>query len=170
MNFHENILNRFQVVFRQELQFLFFAYCLMMLYISWKYLNGFWIIERTWNYRCPYKQDLWFLCSACPLIMLDISMLHENILNDFQVMQRTQIYHCRISKGKNSKTVWARVTVLVFCMLSDDAIYFYEVSSKYFERFSSYRVDTIAWWADRQMERQQRQKQYVSTSVRGRHN
>ena len=31
-------------------------------------------------------------------------------------------------KGNNSKTVWTRVTVLVFCTLSDDALYFYEVS------------------------------------------
>ena len=52
----------------------------------------------------------------------------ENILNGFQVIEGTQNYHCRISKGNNSKNVWTRVTVLVLCMQSDDALYFYEVS------------------------------------------
>ena len=32
--------------------------------------------------------------------------------------------------------------VLVFCMLSDDALYFYEVSWKSLKQFSSYRADT----------------------------
>ena len=62
-------------------------------------------------------------------MMLYISIkFHENILNRFQVMEWTLIYHCQISKGNNSKTVWTRVTVLVLCMQSDDALYFYEVS------------------------------------------
>ena len=54
--------------------------------------------------------------------------LHVNISNGFQVMKRTLIYHCRISKENNSKSVQARVTVLVFCTSSDDAFYFHEVS------------------------------------------
>ena len=53
---------------------------------------------------------------------------HENILNSFQVMERTRIYHCRISKGNTSKNERTRVTVRVFCTSSDDALYFYEVS------------------------------------------
>ena len=62
-------------------------------------------------------------------MMLDISIkFHKNILNSFQVMERTLIYHCRISKGNNSKTVPTRVMVHVFCTSSDDALYFYEVS------------------------------------------
>ena len=37
-----------------------------------------------------YRQELWFLCSACHLMMLYISMkFHENILNGFQVIEPT---------------------------------------------------------------------------------
>ena len=37
-----------------------------------------------------YRQDLWFLCCACCLKMLYISMkFHENILKGFQVIKRT---------------------------------------------------------------------------------
>ena len=67
--------------------------------------------------------------TTCRLMMLNISIkFYENILNGFQVMEWTQIYHCQISKGNNSKTAWTRVTVLVFCMSPDDALYLYEVS------------------------------------------
>ena len=37
-----------------------------------------------------YRQELHFLCSACRLMMLFISMkFHDNILNGFQVMEET---------------------------------------------------------------------------------
>ena len=75
------------------------------------------------------RQELQFLCSAHRLMMLYISInFHENILNSFQVIERTRIYHCQISKRNNTKTVWTRVTVLVFRMSPDDALYMYEVS------------------------------------------
>ena len=60
-----------------------------------------------------YKQELWFLWSACRLMILYI----EWTRND----------HCQISKKNNSKNV-ASVMVLVVCTLSDDALYYYEVS------------------------------------------
>ena len=144
-------------------------------------LNGFWVTERARNYHCPiskgippklYKQELWFLSSAHWLMMAYISIkFRENILNGFQVMERTRIYHCQISKENNSKTVWTRVTVYtcMLCTLSDNDLYFYGVSWKYLERFSSHRANMIAWQTDRQTDRQPRQKQYVSTTVRGRH-
>ena len=57
--------------------------------------------------------------------MLYISIkFHENILNGFQLTEQTRIYHYRISKENNSKTVRTRVTVLVFYTSSDDALYF----------------------------------------------
>ena len=57
-------------------------------------------------------------------MMLYISMkFHENVLNCFRVTERTRNYHCRISKGNNSKTIQTRVTVLVYCKSSDD-VYF----------------------------------------------
>ena len=53
-----------------------------------------------------YRQELRFLCSARRLMMLYIAMtFHENILKDFQVIERTPNDHCRISKGNNYKTV-----------------------------------------------------------------
>ena len=62
-------------------------------------------------------------------------------INCFQVIERTQNIHCQISKGNNSKNVLTRVTVLVLCTSSDDAIY-HQVSLKCLKRFSSYRADT----------------------------
>ena len=56
--------------------------------------------------------------------------------------------------------------VLVVCTSSDDALYFYEVSRKYLEQFSRLGDGRADRWTDRQL----RQKQYVSTPVRGRHN
>ena len=39
-----------------------------------------------------YRQELLFLCSACHLVMLCISMkFHENILNGFQVTEDTKL-------------------------------------------------------------------------------
>ena len=60
-------------------------------------------IQRGINLKV-YKQELWLLCCARRRVMLYISMkIHENILNGFQVIERTRIYHCRNSKGNNSK-------------------------------------------------------------------
>ena len=46
---------------------------------------------------------------------------YENILNGFQVIEGTQNYFCRTSKGKTKKNELTRVTVLVLCLSSDDA-------------------------------------------------
>ena len=91
----------------------------MMLYISMKFheniLNDFQVILRTKNYNCRISKGeklqkcieirgIVFLCSARRLMMFYISMkFHENILNGFQIIEKTQNYHCRISKGNKSK-------------------------------------------------------------------
>ena len=62
---------------------------------------------------------------------------HENILTSLQVIEGTQNYH-----WNNSKNELIRNTVLVLCTLSDDALYFYDVSSNCLKQFSSYRADT----------------------------
>ena len=42
-----------------------------------------------------YRQELQFLYSVGRLLMFYISTkFHENILNGFQVRERTQNYHC----------------------------------------------------------------------------
>ena len=72
------------------------------------------------------KPELWFLCSAHPIIVFYICMkFHENISNDFKDIEQTHVYgghgHCQYSKGNNSKSRKTRVTVHVFCMSSHGA-------------------------------------------------
>ena len=115
-----------------------------------------------------YRQEFWFLWSECRLMMLYISMkYHENILNRFQDIEWTWNDHCQILKRNNSKIVLTRVVLLVVCISSQNALYFYDVSWKYLEQFSSYRADTILGqidgWTYWLTDRQPRQKQYVST-------
>ena len=61
-------------------------------------LNGFQVIERTrFCDKSPreitqkvYKQELWFLCSAHFLMLIDIYMkFRKDSLNGFQVIERT---------------------------------------------------------------------------------
>ena len=62
-------------------------------------------------------------------MMFYISMkFHKNIMEQFSSYRADTNYNCQISKENNSKNVQKRVTVLVGCMSSDDALYFYEVS------------------------------------------
>ena len=67
-------------------------------------LNGFKVIERTLfchrtaNYKLQrevteniHNQELWFLHSACHLLVLNICMkFYEYILNSFKVIEQTQ--------------------------------------------------------------------------------
>ena len=64
--------------------------------------------------------ELWLPCSACCLIVLNICVkFHENILNGFEVTERTRvcgkiaIFQC--SKGNNSKRMQSTFTVLALC-------------------------------------------------------
>ena len=124
-------------MYKQELQRLLTARRLMMLYISMKFhkniLNGFRVIERTritlvefQRGKPPklYQQELRFLlfffCSARCLMMLYISIkVLETILNGFQVMERTRLYHCQSYMDKSNGSV------LAFCTSQDDALYLY---------------------------------------------
>ena len=65
--------------------------------------------------------------------MINISMkFHEDILNGFKVIERTQFCHrnCHLqsSKGHNSKHIYPRGMVLALCTLPNVGQYFYEVS------------------------------------------
>ena len=69
-------------------------------------------------------QELWFLCSACRLIVVNICMkFHEDTLNSFQVTERMRFClrngYLQSSKGHNSKSINTRVMVLAFCMSSN---------------------------------------------------
>ena len=75
-----------------------------------------------------YRQDLNLLWSVrCQGLYISMKF-QDTILNEFQVIERTQNYHHQMSKEKSSKNVSTRVVVLVVCTSSHDALYFYEVS------------------------------------------
>ena len=87
------------------------------------------------------------LCFAqCIMVIYICIKFHENISNSFQVTEWTQIYYRNLyfqgSKGQSSKSRLTRVTVLVFCTSCHDGLDLCEVSSKYLERFLTYRAGT----------------------------
>ena len=79
-------------------------------------------------------QELWLLCSAHCLMMLNICMkFYEHILNGFTVIERTWFCHrncfLRCSKGRNLKSINTRLQFLhsAFCpMLVNICIKFHE--------------------------------------------
>ena len=55
-------------------------------------------------------QELWFLHSACHLILTDIyKKFREESLNSFQVIEGTWICDGQSSKGNNLESIKARV-------------------------------------------------------------
>ena len=65
-------------------------------------------------------QEIWFLRSARRLMLIDINMTFlEDILNRFQVTERTRFCGGKGSKGNNSKSINARVMILALCTLSN---------------------------------------------------
>ena len=94
--------------YQYKLWFLHSACRLMLVNICMTFnediLNGFKVIERTWfchrtaNYKLQrdvtkkiHIQELWFLHSACHLLVLNICMkFYEYILNSFKVIERTR--------------------------------------------------------------------------------
>ena len=126
LKFYENILNGFQVIER---------------FSSYRADTIAWWMDRQMDRHSRQKQNV--STSISGDIILYMSMkFHENILTSLQVIEGTQNYHCQISKWNNSKNELIRNTVLVLCTLSDDALYFYDVSSNCLKQFSSYRADT----------------------------
>ena len=68
-------------------------------------------------------QELWFLHSACPLMLVNICMkFHDASLYGLKVLERTrwrQDFEVQSSKGNNSKNISATVTVLALCTSSN---------------------------------------------------
>ena len=86
--FHEDTLNAFKVTEQTH----FFVEC------NYKVKRG--ITKKI------HKQELWFLHSACRLLVFNICMkFHEDILKSFKVIERTRFCHrnCYLqsSKGYN---------------------------------------------------------------------
>ena len=107
-------------LYRQESRILYSARHLMMLYISMKFHDKF--LERFSSYRADtnllfsnlkgnnskmYRQELWFLWSACRLMMLYICMkFHENILNGFQVIEQTRLRDGRTDRQPRQNNIY----------------------------------------------------------------
>ena len=51
----------------------------------------------------------------------------------------------RVQRAATPKAGSPELQFFMFCTLSDGALYLREVSSKYLERFSTYRADTSTW-------------------------
>ena len=52
------------------------------------------------------KQDLWFLCSACHLLMLNICMmLQKHILNGFHITVRTRFFSHELLSYKVQRSI-----------------------------------------------------------------
>ena len=69
-------------------------------------------------------QELWFLQSAYPLMLVDICMkFHDASLYGLKVIRadtmETRFCEGQSSKGNNSKNINARVTVLALCTSSN---------------------------------------------------
>ena len=77
-------------------------------------------------------QELLFLHSAHHLMFIDISMKFcENAWTVFKLQSGHE--YVTESKGKNSKSINARVMVLVLCMSSNVDWYLYEVPNRLLE-------------------------------------
>ena len=152
---------------------------LMMLYISLKFheniLKGFQVKKRTQNDRCQiskgnnykrklYRQELRFLCSARLLMMFNISMKFHD--NGKQIVQLTRNYRSLISKGNDSKMYIQELQFL----WSPCCLMIRYISMKLYENILNDFQVMERTRTDRQTDRHPRQKQYVSTPVRGRYN
>ena len=64
--------------------------------------------------------ELWFLRSDCRRMLINIYMkFREDSLNDFQVLEWRGLCDGQRSKGNNSRSIKARVIVVVLCMSSN---------------------------------------------------
>ena len=114
-----------------------------------------------------HKQELWFLRSACRLMLVNICMkFHEGNFNGFWVTERTRpyrkIYYFQFQRATTPKIrnpelrflrSARRLMLLYICIkfhenISKVALHLYKVSWKYLKRFLSYRADTILWQTD----------------------
>ena len=66
-------------------------------------------------------QELWFLHSACPLMLIDICMKFHDVWFKSYRVDTIEKRFCegQSSKGNNSKNINARVTVLALCASSN---------------------------------------------------
>ena len=107
MKIHEDILKTFQVVEWTQLR-----RNLVMVEVTWE------ITQKV------YMQELWFLHSACPLMLADICMkFHDASLYGLKVIEQTRgrqdFVRDKVQREITQKNINARVTVLALCTLSN---------------------------------------------------
>ena len=141
---------------KSELQFLCFANFIMVIYICIKFQenisNNFQIYYR--NHYFPSSKGhnsknrftritVPFLYSAPSLMMLFICVkFHQNIRNGFQLTEGTRVHSRKMFKGPkevNQSYGFYVLHVVLWCFT------LWEISSKYLEQFSTYRVDMSTW-------------------------
>ena len=141
-----------------EWSLLISAGCLVMHYISNKFckiiLKGIKVTEPTrfhywklqrWIIPQKMKVEWRFLISASRQVMLNIcAKFCEIISNGIKVIKGTQFLYWKITRGNNSTKNVGGATVVNLCTFSGHALYLYLVSWNYFERYQSYRADTLS--------------------------
>ena len=91
-------------------------------------------------------------CSGATVVNLCTSTGHAlylcqvlwNYLKRYQSYRADTISILKITKGNNSAKNVGGVMVVNICTSSGHALYFYQVSWNYLERYQSYRADTIS--------------------------
>ena len=68
----------------------------------------------------------------------------EIISNGIKVIERTRFLNWKLQRGIIPQKNVDGVTVFNLCTSSGHALYFYQVSWSYLERYQSYRADTIS--------------------------
>ena len=79
--------------------------------------------------------------------MLYISTkFREIISNSIKVIERTRFLYWKLEKGNNSERNVGGVNIVNLCKSSGHALYLWQLSWNYLERYQSYRADTISIW------------------------
>ena len=132
------------------------GHALYLCQISWNYL------EQYQSYRAD-KISIWkitkgnnsvknvggvtvpYLCISSGHALYFYQVLW-NYLNWYQSYRVDTISILKITKGNNSAKNVGGVTVVDLCTSSGHALYLWQLSWNYLERYQSYRADTISIW------------------------
>ena len=135
-----NVLTKFKRTLLKTYQYKSYGSCtlalrLMLVNICMKFhdtLNGFKVTERKWlvtellitNFKSTllkeiHTQELWFLHSACHLLLLNICMkFYEYILNSFKVIERRRLcQETDIWKAHVTQTISIQELWFIWCLI-----------------------------------------------------
>ena len=138
-------------ILKPELWFLCMTHRLVMVYkctkFNWKILNGFQVIQWTWNYVennqreiTPkiLKPELWFLCMThCLVMVYKCTKFHWKIFNGFQVIQRTR--NC-IENNRREITPKILKLELWFLCMTHRLVVVYKCTKFHWKIFNGFQV------------------------------